>query len=133
MVCVNSISLAAHRAHWQPDHPLYAPKRIRFIFGVAPEMPHDSFEAEFRPNSHMQKFQLPRPVLATWCTNVLIGRFGMQPYDSLYYTVISRVQGDGWPLDSLDDSPIALALKSLAGVVTEEAANNAYHDYEATR
>ena len=83
------VGLAVFRAKWQPDRPLYAPQRVRFHFGLVPNQPTDSFEFEVAQHTGLQKFAIPRPVLATWMCVELIGRTKKQPYDHLYYTVIS--------------------------------------------
>jgi hypothetical protein len=107
---VDSVSLAVYQAHWQPEQPVYAPRSARLLLGVAPGVVRNVVDMPVRKHTELQTLRLPYPVAATWMAIELLGRTQAQPYDDLWYTVLSEVRCHGWPLHTILHTVVGLAL-----------------------
>ncbi|XAR63097.1 hypothetical protein NMG60_11022921 [Bertholletia excelsa] len=124
---ITEISVQPFRAFFQPSHPIYSAKSVRFRMGH-PKSPKDvendlkelplqgpaddkfiwtytSQEFPMTQENCLQKFKLPEPVLCIggYLQIELLGRVQRQEMDGLFYICVSHVEVLGQPLSPVFD------------------------------
>lgn len=127
---ITEINIQPFQAYFQPGHPIYSSKSVRFRIGQ-PKFPADidkdlrqlplqqhadekfiwTYSSQDFPMSqenHLQNFKLPEPILCIggFLQIELLGRVQTQATDDLFYICVSHVQVLGRPLTPAFDVDI---------------------------